>query len=133
MSKVANMAVMASSLVLCFSNMLLRYVLNDFGMVRAAPIVTGITFVFTFHICYFSTERFLYFRISSASFLILFLSPEIVCSKTPCGINNSYNTKKLHCSIICAYSLLRSCNLFRHYYFAIFRELTPKFFNDVQQ
>jgi len=26
--------------------MLLSYVLNDFGMVRAAPSVTGITFVF---------------------------------------------------------------------------------------
>jgi hypothetical protein len=40
MSEVANMAVSASSLVLCFFNMLLRYVLYDFGMVWAAPIVT---------------------------------------------------------------------------------------------
>ena len=39
------MAVLASSLISCFSNMLLTYVLNDFGMVRAAPVVTGITFV----------------------------------------------------------------------------------------
>jgi hypothetical protein len=80
MSEVANMAVLASSVVLCFSNMLLRYVLNDFGMVRAAPVVTGITFVFTFHMCYFSTEQFLYFRISLASFLILFLSSEIAAA-----------------------------------------------------
>ena len=29
--------------------MLLTYFLNDFEMVPVAPIITGITFVFTFH------------------------------------------------------------------------------------
>jgi hypothetical protein len=31
--------------------MLLRYFLNDFEISLVAPVITGITFVFTFHIC----------------------------------------------------------------------------------
>jgi hypothetical protein len=31
--------------------MVLTYFLNDFEMIPAAPIITGITLVFTFHIC----------------------------------------------------------------------------------
>jgi hypothetical protein len=31
--------------------MVITYFLNDFEMVPAAPIITGITLVFTFHIC----------------------------------------------------------------------------------
>jgi len=46
-------------------------------MVPVAPIVTGITFVFTFHMRCISIVRSLYFIIFSASFLITFLSPEI--------------------------------------------------------
>jgi hypothetical protein len=60
--------------------MLLTYFLNDFKMVPAAPIITGITFVFTFHMRCISIVRSLYFRIFSASFLISFLSPEIATS-----------------------------------------------------
>jgi len=51
-----------------------------FGIVSLAPIITGIIFVFTFHMRCFSIVRFLYFRILSASFLITFLSPEIAMS-----------------------------------------------------
>jgi len=60
-----------------FSGMLLTYFLNDFEIVPIAPIITGITFVFTFHMGCISIVRSLYFRILSASFLIIFLSPEI--------------------------------------------------------
>jgi hypothetical protein len=38
--------------------MLLTYFLNDFEMVPVAPIITGITFVFTFHLCCISIVRF---------------------------------------------------------------------------
>jgi hypothetical protein len=33
--------------------MLLKYFLNDFEMVPVAPIITGVTFVFTFHYYYY--------------------------------------------------------------------------------
>jgi hypothetical protein len=35
----------------------LTYLLNDFEMVPVAPIITGITLVFTFHICCISIVR----------------------------------------------------------------------------
>ena len=77
---VPSMAVFCSSLTSCFSCMLLTYFLNDFEIVPVAPIITGITFVFTFHMRCISIVRSLYFRILSASFLITFLFPEIVTS-----------------------------------------------------
>ena len=42
-----NKAVVCSSLISCF--VLLRYCLNDFEMVSVAPVISGITFAFTFH------------------------------------------------------------------------------------
>jgi hypothetical protein len=60
--------------------MLLTCFLNDFEMVPVAPIITGITLVFTFHMGCISIVRSLYFKIFSASFLITFLSPEIATS-----------------------------------------------------
>jgi hypothetical protein len=42
---------------------LLRYFLNDFEMVSVAPIITGITFIFTFHMRCISVVRSLYFKI----------------------------------------------------------------------
>ena len=54
--------------------------LNDFEIIPVVPIITGITFVFTFHMRCISIVRFLYFRIFSASFLITFLSHEIATS-----------------------------------------------------
>ena len=47
---VPNMAVFCSSLTSCFPCMLLMYFLNDSEIVPVAPIITGITFVFTFHV-----------------------------------------------------------------------------------
>ena len=81
MCAVPNMAVFCSSLTSWIPGTLLRYFLNDFEMVPVAPIITGITFVFTFHMCCISIVRFLYFKIFSASFLITFLSPAIATSK----------------------------------------------------
>ena len=80
MCAVPNMAVFCSSLTSCFPNMLLMYFLNDFEIVPVAPIITGLTFVLTFHMHCVSVVRSLYFRIFSASFLITFLSPKIATS-----------------------------------------------------
>ena len=49
MCAVPNMAVFWSSLTSCFPDMLPIYFLNDFEIVPVAPLITGITFVFTFH------------------------------------------------------------------------------------
>ena len=80
MCAVPNMAVFCSSLNPCFLGMLLTYFLNDFEIVPVAPIITGITFVFTFHMHCICIVRSLYFRIFSASFLITLLSAEIATS-----------------------------------------------------
>ena len=74
---VPNMAVFWSSLTSSFPYMSLTYFLNDFEIVPVAPIITGITFVITFHMRCISIVRSLYFKIFSASFLITFLSSEI--------------------------------------------------------
>ena len=75
-----NMTVFCTSLTSCCPSMLLTYFLNDFEIVPVAPIITGITFVFTFHMRCISVVRSLYFRIFSASSLITFLSREIATS-----------------------------------------------------
>jgi hypothetical protein len=41
--------------------MLLTYFLNDFEMVPVAPVITGITLVFTFHMRCISTVRYYYY------------------------------------------------------------------------
>ena len=68
MCAVPNMAVFCSSLTSCFPGMLLMYFLNDFEIVPVAPIITGISFVFTFHMRWISVVRSLYFRIFSIFF-----------------------------------------------------------------
>jgi len=50
MCAVPNMAVFCSFFTSCFPGMLLTYFLNDFEIVPVATIITGITFVFTFHV-----------------------------------------------------------------------------------
>ena len=59
MCAMANMAVFCSSLTSCFPGMLLTYFLNDIEIVPVAPIITGIAFVFTFHMRYISIVRFI--------------------------------------------------------------------------
>jgi len=68
MCAVPNMAVYCSSLTLWFPGMLLTYFLNDFEMVPVTPIITGITFVFRFHMRCISIVRSFYFRIFLAYF-----------------------------------------------------------------
>jgi hypothetical protein len=51
-----------------FPGMLLTYFLNVFEIDPVAPIITGITFFFTFHMRCISIVKSLYFRIFSASF-----------------------------------------------------------------
>ena len=80
MCAVPSMSVLCSFLTSCFPDMLLTYFRNVFEIVPIAPIITGITFVFAFHMRCISIVRSLYFRIFSASFLITFLSPEIATS-----------------------------------------------------
>ena len=63
MCAVPNMAVFCSSLTSCFHGMLLMYFLNVSEIIPVAPIITGITFVFTFHMRCISIVRSLYFRI----------------------------------------------------------------------
>ena len=77
---VSNMAVFWSSLTSCFPGMLLMYFLNYSEIVPVAPLITGITFVFTFHMRCISIVRSLYFRIFWVSFLVTFLSPETATS-----------------------------------------------------
>ena len=66
-----------SSVISCFPEMLLRYRLSDYEMVPFAPVTTGITFAFTFHMRWYSVMGSLCFTTFSASFLNTFLSPEI--------------------------------------------------------
>jgi hypothetical protein len=47
-----------------FPSMLLRYCLNDFGMIPVDPVITGITVAFTFHMHWISVVWSLYFIIS---------------------------------------------------------------------
>ena len=54
MCVVPNMAVFCSSLTSCFPGMLLTCFLNDFEMVPVAPVITGITFVFTYYYFYYN-------------------------------------------------------------------------------
>ena len=94
MSAVPNMAVFCSSLTSWFPSMSLMYFLNDLEMVPFAPVITGITLVFTLHMCCISIVRSLYFKIFPASFLITFLSPGIATSinmHVPFFIVSNYN------------------------------------------
>ena len=63
MCAVRNMAVFCSSLTSCFPGMLITYFLNDFEIVPVAPIITGITSVFTFHMRCIYIVRSLCFRL----------------------------------------------------------------------
>jgi hypothetical protein len=51
---------------------------KSFEMVPVAPIITGITLVFTFHMCCISIVRSLYFRIFSAIIIIIIIIINII-------------------------------------------------------
>jgi hypothetical protein len=80
MSAVSNLAVLCSSLILCFLGVLLRYFLNDSNMVPVTPIAIGIIFDFKFYMLSVYIVRSLHFRIFSTSVFITFLSPEMATS-----------------------------------------------------
>ena len=69
---VPNIAVSCTFLISWIPGTLLKYFLNDFEMVPVSLIITGITFVFTFHMRCISTVRSLYFRMLDVQ---LFLQP----------------------------------------------------------
>jgi len=70
-----------------------RYGLNDPETVPAAPVITGITFTFTFHMRLISIVRSLYLKIFSASLVITLLSPHIapaINTQVPFFIGTNY-------------------------------------------
>jgi prepilin signal peptidase PulO-like enzyme (type II secretory pathway) len=77
------MAVFCSPLIPPFPSTLLRYCLTDFQMVPVAPIITGITFVFTVHMRSVSTVQSLYFRLLSAPLLTTILPPHFTSLPFP--------------------------------------------------
>jgi hypothetical protein len=62
MCAVPSKAVFCRSLMSCYPDVCFRYFLNDFGVVPVAPIITGITFVFTFQIRSIPIVNYLYFK-----------------------------------------------------------------------
>ena len=76
MCVVHNMFVFSSSLTSWFPSMLLTYFLNDFEIVTIVPIITGITFVFIFHMRWISIVRSLYFRIFCCVIIIIIITTE---------------------------------------------------------
>ena len=75
MCAVPNMAFFCSFLTSWFPGMLLTYFLNDFEIAPVAPIITGITFVFTFHMRCISIVRSLLLLI--LLFILVKLNPEL--------------------------------------------------------
>ena len=86
---VPNMTVFCSSRTSWLPGTLPTYFLNDFEMVPVAPVITGITVVFTFHIRWISIVRSLYLKKFSASFSITLLS--LVKSRTETTLSYCYN------------------------------------------
>jgi hypothetical protein len=70
MCAVSNMAVFCSSLTSWFAGIVLTYecFLDYFKMVPVAPVITGITLVFTFHKRYISIVESLFLKFFQASF-----------------------------------------------------------------
>ena len=56
--------------------MLLTYFLNVFEIVPVAPIITGITFVFTFYMRCISIVRSLYFKIIIIIIIIIIITAQ---------------------------------------------------------
>ena len=78
MRAVPIMAVFRCSFISCFLGVLLRYFLKDFEEVPLAPVIADISFDYRFHMRRVSAVRSLHSRTFSASFLVTFLSLEIV-------------------------------------------------------
>ena len=109
MCAVPNTAVCCSPLTSCFSVMLLRYCLNDTAMVPVAPVVTGIIFVFTFHMRCISIVRFVYILESSR------LSDQSTGSTSHMSVIFSHRYKDL-----------RSCNIANVHRYSFCLEVPPE-------
>ena len=59
MCAVPSRTVFSSSLTSCFSDMIFRYFLNEFEIIEVAPIIYGITFVFS-RTLYFCSKVFVF-------------------------------------------------------------------------
>ena len=70
---VPGMDIFCSFLMSCFPGMLFTHFLNHLEMVRAAPVIIGFTFAFTFCKWLSSIVRSLYFKIVLAYVFITFL------------------------------------------------------------
>ena len=120
------------SLFSCFPIMLVRHFLNDFEMVSVDPIITGITFVFTFHMHCISVLRSSYFRIW-AYFLTIFLPLEISAS---IDIHVPFSLLRFITSGLCGsvglYLLLVTTNLSTCAYRCSLSDFTPISFNMLQ-
>ena len=93
MCAVPNMAVFCSSLTSWFPGMLLTYFLNDFEVVPVAPIITGITFVFTFHI------SLLLLLLSSLLLLKLCLSRIFEVYRVQNSVTSCYRNGRRSCNV----------------------------------
>ena len=71
MCAVPKMAVFCISFTLWFPGMLLMYFLNDFELIPVAPIITGITLVFTFHMRCIAIVRFFFLLLLIFSFIFI--------------------------------------------------------------
>ena len=83
MRSVPNMAVFCSSLISCFPDMLLRYVLNDFEMVPVAPIIAGITLFLhsTYYYYYYYYHHHHYYTTTPPKLPYLLISQHVITSK----------------------------------------------------
>jgi len=93
---VTNMALFCSSLFSRFPGMLRKYFLNHFSDGFSCPYITGMAFVFIFHVFCVFIVRSLCFRIFLFSFFITFLSPESAKSNrihVPVGLIMDYGIR----------------------------------------
>ena len=79
MCEVFSMAVVYSSLITGFPSMLRTYFLNDYEMVSFAPIITGNTCIFTFHVHCILIGRSLYFTFLASFIIIIIIIPIFKC------------------------------------------------------
>ena len=123
-----------SSLISCFPIMLVRHFLNDFEMVSVDPIITGIIFVFTFHMHYISIVRSSYFTIFWAYFLTIFLPLEI---STSIDIHVPFSLFRIIMSSLCGcvrlhFLLFVTTNFSNCAYQCSLSDFTPISFNMLQ-
>jgi hypothetical protein len=80
MCDVPSMAVFCKESIECCPGIVSRYFCKLLLTISVAPMITGMTNHFMFHILWISILRFLYFNFFSASFCITFLSDGIATS-----------------------------------------------------